>query len=72
MTNMKARLFYMCKVYATFLMFFILQKIIFTYVNAAASAWPLTIGDMAQVIIHGLPFSHSFPCGMGGHVVAAP
>ena len=54
MTNMKARLFYMCKVYATFLMFFILQKIIFTYVNAAASAWPLTIGDMAQVIIHGL------------------
>ena len=21
---------------------------------------------------HGLPFSNSFPCGMGGHVVAAP
>ena len=71
---MKARLFYMLKMYATFLAFFILQKIIFTYVNADASAWPLTIGDATQIVAlhHGLPFSNSFPCGMGGHVVAAP
>ena len=51
---MKARLFYMLKMYATFLAFFILQKIIFTYVNADASAWPLTIGDVTQIVAHGL------------------
>ena len=44
----------MLKMYATFLAFFILQKIIFTYVNADASAWPLTIGDATQIVIHGL------------------
>ena len=51
---MKARIGYMIKVYATFLTFFILQKVIFTYVNAGSSTWPLSVGDMAQVIRHGL------------------
>lgn len=46
---MRQRILYLFKLFILFLLFFILQKIIFTYVNT-----PLNGGDLFQVIIHGL------------------
>ncbi|MCD8319071.1 MAG: sulfatase-like hydrolase/transferase [Paraprevotella sp.] len=46
---MKPRINYLIKLFVSFLLFFILQKLIFTYVNE-----PLSGYDLCQVILHGL------------------
>lgn len=51
---MKPRLSYLFKLFVLFLLFFILQKIVFTYVNT-----PLDISDLLQVIAHGLALDAS-------------
>ena len=46
---MKQRISYLIKLFLAFLLFFVLQKIVFVYLNA-----PLPVGDLFQVIVHGL------------------
>ena len=45
---MKQRISYLIKLFLAFLLFFVLQKIVFVYLNA-----PLPVGDLFQVIVHG-------------------
>ena len=46
---MKQRISYLIKLFLAFLLFFVLQKIVFVYLNE-----PLPAGDLFQVIVHGL------------------
>ena len=46
---MKQRISYLIKLFLAFLLFFVLQNIVFVYLNA-----PLQVGDLFQVIVHGL------------------
>lgn len=46
---MKARISYLIRLFLTFLLFFILQKVIFVYMNEAVPA-----SDLLQVLLHGL------------------
>lgn len=46
---MKQRISYLIKLFLAFLLFFVLQKIVFVYLNE-----PLPASDLFQVIVHGL------------------
>ena len=46
---MKQRISYLINLFLAFLLFFVLQKIVFVYLNE-----PLPAGDLFQVIVHGL------------------
>ena len=51
---MRTRVYCLIKYYVLFVLFFVAQKTVFTWVNADASAQPLHASDYWDVICHGL------------------
>lgn len=59
---MKQRIWYLVRLFFIFILFFFLQKIIFTFANADASLVPVSAKDVMQVLYHGGPLDAS-TCG---------
>lgn len=65
---MKKRSLYLIRLFVIFVLFFALQKTIFTFANAGSSSIPVSIGDLSQVLLHGFPLDAS-TCG---YLIAIP
>lgn len=50
---MKSRIFYIIRLFILFILFFALQKLIFTWANAESGQAPLSFSILTQILMHG-------------------
>lgn len=59
---MKQRILYIIRIFLIYIVFFALQKVIFTFTNSEASLQPVSVKDILQILSHGVGLDAS-TCG---------